>query len=198
MRYFTDGDYSIEEIDALTGPLVGRPKSATFRTADVVGLDVMRAVAKNLYEKATEDESREAFKAPDLLNKLVENGALGAKTKAGFYKKEGKEIKSINPETGEYESAKEPDLGDLGRIKKAGSLEARVNALYDDDGRAGQFFRETTLDLLGYAARRVPEITDNPADVDRAIRWGFGWEMGPFQTWGRPRLRPRALGHGSA
>ena len=183
MRYFTDGDYTIEEIDALTGPLVGRPKSATFRTADVVGLDVMRAVANNLYEKATQDESREAFKAPDLLDQLVENGALGAKTGAGFYRKEGKEIKSINPKTGEYESAKEMNLGDLGRIKKAGTLEARVKALYEDDGRAGQFFRETTLDLLGYAARRVPEVTDNPADVDRAIRWGFGWEMGPFQTW---------------
>ena len=183
MRYFTDGDFSIEEIDALTGPLVGRPKSATFRTADVVGLDVMRAVANNLYEKATEDESREAFKAPELLDELVENGALGAKTGAGFYKKEGKEIKSINPQTGQYESAKEQDLGDLGRIKKAGDLKARLNALYEDDGRPGTFFRETTLDLLGYAARRVPEITDNPADVDRAIRWGFGWEMGPFQTW---------------
>ena len=183
MRYFTDGDFTIEEIDALTGPLVGRPKSATFRTADVVGLDVMRAVANNLYEKATEDESREAFKAPDLLNQLVDNGALGAKTGAGFYKKEGKEIKSINPKTGQYESAREQDLGDLGQIKKAGDLKARVNALYEDDGRAGRFFRETTLDLLGYAARRVPEITDNPADVDRAIRWGFGWEMGPFQTW---------------
>lgn len=183
MRFFTEGDYTIEEIDALTGPLVGHPKSATFRTADVVGLDVMVDVAKNLYEKASHDESRDAFRLPDVLEGLVEQGALGAKTGAGFYKKEGKTILSVNPETGRYEAPRPLDLGDLGRIKGAGDLKTRLEALYADDGRAGRFFRTTTLDLLGYAARRVPEVTSNPADVDRAIRWGFGWEMGPFETW---------------
>lgn len=183
MQYFTSGDYTIEEIDALTGPLVGHPKSATFRTADVVGLDVMRDVGANLFEKAKDDESRDRFKTPDILNQLVENGALGAKTRAGFYKKEGKTIKSIDPETGEYEEPQEIDLPGLDAIKKAGNLEARLKALYEDNGRAGTFFRETTLDLLGYSARRVPEITSNPANVDRAIRWGFGWEMGPFEMW---------------
>jgi 3-hydroxyacyl-CoA dehydrogenase len=183
MRYFTDGDYSIEEIDTLTGPLVGRPKSATFRTADVVGLDVMTDVAKNLYEKAEHDESRDAFLVPDLLKELVDNGQLGAKSGAGFYKKEGKVIKSIDPDTMEYTEPGEQDLGDLGQIKQAGNLEARLNALFEDEGRAGQFFRETTLDLLGYSARRIPEITDSPANVDKAIRWGFGWEMGPFEMW---------------
>ncbi len=183
MRYFTDGDYTIEEIDALTGPLVGRPKSATFRTADVVGLDVMTDVARNMHEKAVNDESRDAFLIPDLLKQLVENGALGAKAGAGFYRKEGKVIKSINPKTGQYEAPKPLNLPGVDEIQKAGDLEARLNALYEDDGRAGQFFRETTLDLLGYAARRIPEITDSPASVDRAIRWGFGWEMGPFEMW---------------
>lgn len=181
MRYFTDGDYTIEEIDALTGPLVGRPKSATFRTADVVGLDVMMHVAHNMYEKAVHDESRDAFLIPDLLKQLVENGALGAKTRAGFYKKEGKVIKSINPATGQYEAPEPLNLPGLDAVK--GSLTDRLNALYEDDGRAGAFFRETTLDLLGYAARRIPEITDSPANVDRAIRWGFGWEVGPFEIW---------------
>jgi len=183
LRYFTEGDYTIEEIDTLTGKLVGRPKSATFRTADLVGLDVLVDVTQNLHEMASHDESRGAFQVPSLLQRLVDEGRLGQKTGAGFYKKEDGEIKSVDPETLEYTSAKEEELGDLGRIWKAGGLDDRLRALYEDDSRAGQFFRETTLDLLGYSARRIGEITDNPADVDRAIRWGFGWELGPFQTW---------------
>ena len=183
IHYFTDGDYSIEEIDTLTGTLVGHPKSATFRTADVVGLDVLGDVAANLYEKAENDESRDAFQTPELLDRLIENEQLGAKSGAGFYKKEDGTIKSVNPETLDYEAPGEDDQIDVSRFKKAGDLSARMNALYEDDGRAGRFFRETTLDLLAYSARRIGEITDNPADVDRAIRWGFGWEQGPFQTW---------------
>lgn len=183
MQYFTSGQYTIEEIDQLTGTLIGHPKSATFRTADVVGLDVMVDVAKNLYAKAVDDESREMFKIPALLQQLVDNGALGAKTKAGFYRKEGKEIKSINPETLQYESAKPLDLPSFKGIKRQRTTVARMQALFEDEGRAGTFFRESTLDLLGYASRRIPEITDSPANVDRAICWGFGWELGPFQTW---------------
>jgi 3-hydroxyacyl-CoA dehydrogenase len=192
IRYFTEGDYSIEEIDTLTGTLVGHPKSATFRTADVVGLDVLQDVAENLYEKATDDESRDVFRTPDLLDRLVENDRLGAKSGEGFYKKEDGVIKSVDPETLGYEAPSDDDQIDVSRFKKAGALDARLNALYEDDGRAGRFFRETTLDLLAYSARRIGEtkfsteggkITDNPADVDRAIRWGFGWERGPFQTW---------------
>lgn len=183
MKTFTDGDYSIPEIDALTGPLVGHPKSATFRTADVVGLDVMKHVIENLHRAVPDDERRDAFSIPAVLEKLVEGGALGAKTRAGFYKKEGGEIKSIDPDTGTYVSAGDLNLGDVGAIKGAGDLPARLNALYEDEGRAGAFFRKTTLDLMAYAARRIPEISDSPADVDRAVCWGFGWEMGPFATW---------------
>lgn len=183
IRYFTEGDYTVEEIDTLTGTLVGRPKSATFRTADVVGLDVLKDVAENLYEKVTGDERRDAFQTPALLDRLVKEGRLGAKSGAGFYKKEDGTIKSVNPDTLAYEAPAEEDRIDVGRFKKAGDLEARLHALYEDDGRAGAFFRETTLDLLSYSAHRIGEITDNPADVDRALRWGFGWEWGPFQTW---------------
>jgi 3-hydroxyacyl-CoA dehydrogenase len=183
IRYYTEGDYSIEEIDTLTGQLVGHPKSATFRTADLVGLDVLAHVTKNLYEKVEDDERRGAFQVPDVLQKLVDEGRLGEKTKEGFYKKVDDEIKSLDPETFEYTSAEEEELGDLKSIKKAGDLADRLQALYQDTGRAGTFFRETTLELLGYSARRIGEISDNPADVDRAIRWGFGWEMGPFQMW---------------
>lgn len=183
IRAFLSGDYTIEEIDALTGPLVGHPSSATFRTADVVGLDVLRDVLRNLHASAVHDESREAFAEPALLRQLVENKALGAKTGAGFYRKEGKEIRSINPATGQYEPARPMNLPGLEQIREAGDLPTRLRLLYADDGRIGAFFRQTTLDLLGYSARRIPEITDSPANVDRAICWGFGWEMGPFAIW---------------
>ncbi|MEM6328280.1 MAG: 3-hydroxyacyl-CoA dehydrogenase NAD-binding domain-containing protein [Bacteroidota bacterium] len=182
LREFESGRFTIEEIDQLTGTLIGHAKSATFRTADVVGLDTLRHVATNLYEGVPDDESREAFQVPDVLARLVESKRTGAKVKAGFYKKVGKDILSIDPETMEYREAPESGL-DTKRFKKAGDLSARLNALWADDGRAGDFFRRTTLDLIGYSIRRVPEIADNPADVDRAMRWGFGWEMGPFQIW---------------
>lgn len=181
LHSFENGEYTIEEIDALTGPLTGRPKSATFRTADVVGLDTLMYVAQNLYDAVEGDESRELFNTPKTLKSLVENKALGAKSGAGFYKKEGKEIKSLNPETGQYESAKEMNLGDLSNIKKAGSLAARWKAAYNDDGRAGAFLRNHTLDVISYSINRTPEISDSPADIDKAIRWGFGWEMGPYE-----------------
>jgi 3-hydroxyacyl-CoA dehydrogenase len=183
IRHFTDGDYSIEEIDTLTGKLSGRPKSATFRTADLVGLDVLVDVATNLRDLVDEETQRAAFAVPDVMQRLVDEGRLGEKAKAGFYKKEDGEIKSIDPETFEYTSAKEEELGDLGEVWSADGLAGRLNALYQDTGRAGRFFRETTLDLLAYSAHRLGEISDNPADVDRAIRWGFGWEMGPFEMW---------------
>lgn len=183
LRQFTEGEYSIEEIDALTGTLIGHAKSATFRTADVVGLDTLIHVTKNLYDGVPDDESRAMFEVPDVLAKLVESGRLGAKTKAGFYEK-GKDgvIRSINPETMEYEDPKKIGF-DVSTFKQAGGLKNRLNALFQDEGRAGDFFRETTLDLLGYSARRIPEITDSPANLDRAVEWGFGWELGPFATW---------------
>ncbi len=183
MRFFTRGEYTIEEIDTLTGTLVGHAKSATFRTLDVVGLDTMLYVADNLYRAIPDDESREAHKAPELLRKMVENGLLGAKVRKGFYQKVGKDILSLNPETMQYEPAKPLNLGDLKKISAVENLPERLRVLYEDGGRAGKFFRETTLDLLGYCARRIPEIADSPADIDHAVCWGFGWELGPFQVW---------------
>ena len=183
IHQFISGDYTIEEVDVLTGPLVGRPKSGTFRTADLVGLDVMQLVCGNLYESVPEDESRDRFRAPDILGELVKKGALGAKAGAGFYRKAGRQILSLNLSSGQYEPPAELNLEDLHRIKSAGPLQRRLFALFEDEGRAGNFFRTTMLDLMAYTARRIGEITDSPARADAAIRSGFGWEMGPFEIW---------------
>jgi 3-hydroxyacyl-CoA dehydrogenase len=182
MRHFTDGDFTIEEIDLLTGPLTGRPRSATFRTADIVGLDVLAQVTRNLHEAVPDDLRRSAFEVPEIIDRLVENGALGAKAGRGFYRKEGREIRSVDPSTFDYRDPSNVSFEGLDEIRRL-PLDERLGALFELEGRAGDFFRETTLDLLSYAAYRVPEVTDNPADIDKAIRWGFGWEMGPFEMW---------------
>ena len=181
IKAFTEEGYTIEEIDLLTGPLTGKPRSATFRTADVVGLDVLKHVASNLYDNVPDDESRHMFEIPALLQALIDKGALGAKSGAGFYKKEGKAILSIDPEKEKYTEAVAMDLGEVVQVR--GSLKERMQALYADTGRAGTFFRGYTHDLLGYSARRIPEIADSPADIDKAMCWGFGWDMGPFEIW---------------
>jgi 3-hydroxyacyl-CoA dehydrogenase len=174
--------YTIEEIDTLTGTLVGRPKSATFRTADLVGLDTLLYVIKNLYPAIPHDESRDLFRVPPVLEKLVTTGTLGAKSGQGFYKKQSGELRSLNLKTLAYESAKPMALGAIDTLSKL-PLKERLCALYQDTGRAGTLFRQMTLDLLGYSARRIPEIADSPVEVDRAMRWGFGWELGPFELW---------------
>lgn len=178
-----DQGYSIEEIDVLTGPLVGRPKSATFRTVDLVGLDTLQHVAKHLHKAVVDDEQRDAFEVPPLLSKLVEAGALGAKTKHGFYKKESGEILSVNPETLAYESAKPIQLEGVEAIAHQPKLAKRLNSLYELPGKAGDLFREMTWATLSYSACRIPEIADSPVEIDQSMRWGFGWQMGPFEIW---------------
>jgi len=183
LRALIEQGYTIEEIDTLTGTIAGRPKSATFRTADLVGLDTLMYVADNLYPAIPDDESREVFRVPELLRKLVETGTLGAKTGQGFYKKQDRQILSLNLQTLTYEPAKPLNLGDIAAIDKIPDLGDRLRALYRDPSRAGAFFRQSTLQMLGYSACRIPEIADSPADIDRAMRWGFGWELGPFEIW---------------
>lgn len=185
MRAIEDG-YSIEEIDTLTGTLVGRPKSATFRTADLVGLDTLKYVADHLYKAIPDDEQQDMFSVPPLLSQLVSAGALGAKSGSGFYKKEkGKilSVKVIADSLVVYEPAKPLDLDGLDAVAKQPTLTERLRALYELPGRAGDFFRQTTWSLLSYSACRLLEIADSPLDIDRAIRWGFGWTMGPFEIW---------------
>ncbi|MDP6039444.1 MAG: 3-hydroxyacyl-CoA dehydrogenase family protein, partial [Candidatus Latescibacteria bacterium] len=177
-----EGAYSIEEIDALTGPLIGRPTSATFRTSDVIGLDTLVHIVDYLHS-AVEGESRDVLVVPALMKNLIADGAFGAKVGRGFYKKEGAEILSINPKTMAYESATELDLGDLSTISRQIAVQDRIRSLYEDEGRAGAFTRNHVLKTLAFCARRIPEISDSPADIDRVMRWGFGWEIGPFEIW---------------
>jgi 3-hydroxyacyl-CoA dehydrogenase len=183
VRAFTDGDYTIEEIDTLTGTIAGREKSATFRTADLVGLDVMKDVADTLVDKLSDSQGAERYQLPPLVEQLVDRGSLGDKADEGFYKKVDGEIRSINPDTLEYESPGRKRLENLEEIKAIEELDERLQALYTADGRVGRFFRDHILNILNYSARCIPQVTDHPADVDRAIRWGFGWKKGPFETW---------------
>lgn len=182
LKAWTEQGYTIEEIDRLTGTIVGRPKSATFRTADLVGLDTLLYVTENLYPAIPEDESREMFRVPEVLRQLVTTGTLGAKSGQGFYKKQAGQILSLNRDTLTYEPAQPMNLGDIEAIEKL-PLPERIRALYNDTGRAGALFRPMMLQILGYSARRIPEIADSPTEIDRAMRWGFGWEVAPFEIW---------------
>ena len=182
---------TVEEVDACTGPAVGWPKSATFRTADIVGLDVLVHVVKNIYETAPNDESREMYKLPALVEQMAKRGWLGDKTGQGFYKKvkgEGeKEILTLDVSTMEYRPRQKARFTSLEMGKAIEDTRERLRALLGPvlEGQKGdkaqQFLWGGISETCLYAARRVPEISDNVVDVDRAMRWGFGWELGPFE-----------------
>jgi 3-hydroxyacyl-CoA dehydrogenase len=188
IKTMLDDGYTIEEVDKITGPAVGRPKSATFRTFDLVGLDVFTHVIKNLYEALPEDEEREMFAVPEVLGKMVQQGLLGNKTKAGFYRKqkgEGdkREIWTLDTATLDYRPSEKVKLPSLDMAKNIEDLPDRLKALTWGKDRVGAFLWKTLSRTLTYAAKRIPEIADNVVEVDRAMRWGFGWELGPFEVW---------------
>jgi 3-hydroxyacyl-CoA dehydrogenase len=184
-------DMTVEEVDACTGPAVGWPKSATFRTADLVGLDVLVHVVKNIYETAPGDESRERYKVPAIVEEMAKRGWLGDKTGQGFYKRvrgEGaKEILTLDVNTTEYRPRQKAKFASLEMGKTIEDTRERLRALIGPviEGQKGdkaqQFLWGALSETCSYAARRVPEISDSVADVDRAMRWGFGWELGPFE-----------------
>jgi 3-hydroxyacyl-CoA dehydrogenase len=189
VRYALEHGYSIEEVDALTGPLVGRPKTATFRLFDQVGLDVMVGVAGNLYELAPDDESRDILPAPETLQRMLDARLLGNKTGGGFYrrtKRDGQTVFDVlDLDSLEYRPAAKPELPIVDAAKEHDDLEARLRFLLDkaDEDRGARYLRDTLLPSLAYAARRVPEIADSLVEVDHAVEWGFGYELGPFRAW---------------
>ena len=175
---------TIEEVDKLTGTISGRPKSATFRTSDVVGLDILKNVALTTYDKAPEDEERDMFQIPDILDQLIKTGRLGQKTKSGFYKKnEDRSIHSLDLKTGEYSPMEQVRFDCFRIAKDRQRLSDKITALCFGDDRGSKYFWEITAKMLIYSANRVPEISDDILNIDNAMNWGFGWEAGPFETW---------------
>ena len=181
------GGYTVTEVDKIFGPATGRPKSAVFRTADLVGLDTFTHVAKNCYDTLTDDPERDVFKSPDFLNTMVENRWLGGKTGQGFYKKtkvNGKRaILALNLDTMEYEEQDRPRFASLGAAKKVRDVAKRVKTVLDGDDRASELARKVTYASLAYSAQCLGEIADDVVNIDRAMRWGFNWDLGPFETW---------------
>jgi len=177
---------TIPEIDKLTGPVIGRAKSATFRTADIVGLDTLVHVANNIREM-THDESNEAFKIPGYLQKMLDNKWLGSKAKQGFFKKvdEGGEKKflSLDFSTMDYVEAPRPKFSVFEKTKGIDDLRLRMPILLSDKGKAGDFYRSSFYSLFQFVSNRIPEITPDLYKVDDAMNAGFGWKLGPFQTW---------------
>ena len=179
---------SVEAVDKLTGPAMGRPKSATFRTCDVVGLDTLIHVANGVADNCPDDERRSAFAIPSYVQHLVDSGSLGAKSGAGFYKKikndEGKsEILVLDLKTLEYRKQVKPKYATLEAAKQVDALPARTKVLFEGQDEAGTFYRRIFADVFAYVSNRVPEIADEPYRIDDALRAGFGWELGAFESW---------------
>jgi 3-hydroxyacyl-CoA dehydrogenase len=191
MRYAVDRGYTIEEVDALTGPLIGRPRTASFRLADLAGLDILAAVADNLHAAVPDDESREVFVVPPVVARLVREGRLGTKTGAGFYRRvDGpagrREFHVLDLATFDYRPPRPPDLpliAEAGAIRDLGERLRFILGRADAGDRAAALIEAAIVPTLAYAARRIPEISDDIAAVDDAMRWGFAHQLGPFETW---------------
>ena len=186
LKQVESGAYTIEEVDAITGPALGRPKSATFRTLDLAGLDILAHVIHNLHERLPDEAARREFVLPALVEKMVERKMVGEKTGQGFYKRVksstgDSEILTLDPATFEYRPRKSPRLASLEAAASITDLRERVRTLYNGKDRVGEFLRQTLKPTLDYTEKVTPEIAYSPDDVDRVMRWGFGWELGPFE-----------------
>ena len=182
VREMLKGGYSVGEIDSITGPIIGRPKSATFRTLDVVGLDTFVHVAKNVYDQV-EGEEKEVFEVPQFMKKMLENGWLGSKSGQGFYLKKGSEILELNPETMEYEPRKKLKAASIEMSKQEKGTARKIKSLVYAKDRAGELLWSILHPALTYSANLLGEIADTIVDIDKAMKWGFGWELGPFEVW---------------
>jgi 3-hydroxyacyl-CoA dehydrogenase len=181
------GEFTIEEVDAMTGPAIGRPSSATFRTLDLAGLDILGHVVGNLHERLRDERARAAFVLPDFVTGMIERGMTGEKSGQGFYKRvkgaDGEsEILTIDPATLEYRPRQSPKLVSLENAKTIADTAVRIRTLFEGADRVGMFLRATLAPTLVYTAHVAPEIAGSRDDVDRVMRWGFGWELGPFET----------------
>ncbi len=184
LRALATGEYTIEEIDAITGPAIGRPKSATFRTMDIAGIDVLAHVARNL-ERLENPEDRAVFTLPPLVDAMIARGLIGAKAGQGFYKKDASgEILTLDPASMEYRPPQPARLPSLDAARSIEDVAERVRTLMKAEDKVGRFLRATLAPTLDYAERVAPQIAHDPGDIDRAMRWGFGWELGPFELKG--------------
>ncbi|MGN7477529.1 3-hydroxyacyl-CoA dehydrogenase/enoyl-CoA hydratase family protein [Solibacillus silvestris] len=182
MQEMVARNYSVGEVDSVTGPLIGRPKSATFRTLDVVGLDTFAHVAKNVYDK-TSGAEQAVFEESPILNKMITNGWLGAKSGQGFFKKEGKEILQLNLSTFEYEPSTKLAAPSLEMAKQAKGPGGKLKVLIYANDRAGEILWNSFAPTLIYSAQLTGEIADDILAIDNAMKWGFGWAQGPFEMW---------------
>ncbi len=188
MQLMVEEDISIPEVDALFGPVMGRPRTGMFKTADIVGLDILAHVAKNTYEMIAHDEDRESFVLPEFVNTMIAKNLLGKKSQSGFYKTEltpdWQKIRMVlNPATFDYEEAQPVELPCLAEAQKAGNLPEKMRAVVYGEDKGARFAWQAVANNLIYAANRIPEISDTIVDIDNAMRWGFNLEMGPFETW---------------
>jgi 3-hydroxyacyl-CoA dehydrogenase len=186
LEVLATGKYTIEEIDAITGPALGRPGSATFRTMDIAGIDVLAHVLRNLNERLPNDADRAAFAVHPIVQKLIERGALGEKSGRGFYERRKSasgesEIWTLDPSTMEYRPKQSARIASIEAGKSIDDLAERVRALFHARDKAGEFLRATLAPTLVYTARVTPDIAHSIDDVDRVMRWGFGWDVGPFE-----------------
>ena len=187
LHYAEKTGISIEEVDKLTGPVIGHPKSATFRTSDVVGLDTMVHVANGLSQGVPNDEAKDLFKIPAFATRMVENNWLGSKTNQGFYKKEKvdgvNQFYTLDLKTLEYQPSKKVKFASLETTKTVDNLKDRMKILFAAKDKAGDFYRAIFYQLFAYSSNRIPEISDELYKIDAAVNAGFGWEMGPFEKW---------------
>jgi len=182
LREMLDGGFSVGEVDSVTGPLIGRPKSATFRTLDVVGLDTFIHVARNVYQQV-EGKEKEVFQVPEFMEKMLEKGWLGSKTGQGFFLKKGKEILELDPHTLEYGPRKKLQTQAVEGSKQVKGLSNKLKALIYAEDRASNLLWNIFSPVLRYSAALLGTIADDLVAIDRAMKWGFGWELGPFETW---------------
>nr|WP_139892356.1 3-hydroxyacyl-CoA dehydrogenase/enoyl-CoA hydratase family protein [Bacillus sp. D386] len=183
VREMMERGYSVGEVDSVTGPLIGRPKSATFRTLDVVGLDTFAHVAKNVYDNVDNEEEKSVFEVPEFMKKMLDNGWLGSKSGQGFFLKKGKEILELDPSALEYVERKKLKAPSLDMAKQEKGAARKLKALIYAKDRVGELLWNVISPTLLYSAELLGDIADDIVAIDQAMKWGFGWQLGPFETW---------------